>query len=279
MGVVAEIERKLVRLRACEEADGPPDLRTSTMTHVVWAPPRWLEQARRTLAGLEERHPARTILLRPEPGRRTAIEAEAAVRDFRVDGLSREVLSEVIELRLRGEAARHPGSLVLPLLLSDLPAFCRWRGEPPWESTALPERVDVRDRFVVDSAEWRRVPAAYRSLVGLFDEIAVSDLAFARAEPWRRALAALWPGIAGVARLRVAGPRADAELLAGWLASRLGRTIVLTRRHDPEISAVRVDGVPVASAPAPLSASDLLSAELDRLGRDRVYEAAAAAVS
>ena len=35
------------------------------MTHVAWAPPAWLGAAERTLAGLSERHPSRTILLSP----------------------------------------------------------------------------------------------------------------------------------------------------------------------------------------------------------------------
>ena len=48
-----------------EAADGMPELRTSTMTHIVWCPPAWRSQARATLAGLLERHPARTIFLIP----------------------------------------------------------------------------------------------------------------------------------------------------------------------------------------------------------------------
>ena len=40
-----------------------------------------------------------------------------------------------------------------------------------------------------------------------------------------------------------------------------------------------VDGEPVAPPGEPPSASDLLSAELDQFGRDRVYEAAVKAVS
>ena len=40
-----------------------------------------------------------------------------------------------------------------------------------------------------------------------------------------------------------------------------------------------VDGEPVATPGDPPSASDLLSAELDQFGRDRVYEAAVKAVS
>lgn len=274
MGVVGEIERKLARLRAREAADGMPELRTSTMTHVVWAPPQWLAQARRTLAGLAERHPARTIFLVPEPGRRAEISADATLRDFQVDGLSREVLSEVVEIRLRGPAARHPGSIVLPLLISDLPAFCRWRGEPAWSSTAFAEIVAVCDRLVVDSSEWRGAPAVYEKLAAMFETIAVSDIAFSRTRPWRARLAELWPGIASVERLRVEGPRADAELMAGWLRSRLQREVSLTRRSAEAVSAVWVDGASVEAPGEPSSPSDLLSAELDQLGRDPVYEAA-----
>lgn len=280
MGIVAEIEHRLARLRAQEEADGTPDLRTSTMTHVVWAPPRWLPTARRTLAGLAERHPARTIFLVPEPGRRTKVTTTATVCDFDVEGLTREVVSEVIEIRLCGTARRHPGSIVLPLLLSDLPVFCRWRGEPAWTSDALAEIVAACDRLVVDSAEWSNAPAGYARLAELYERVAVSDIAFARTLPWRESLAALWPGIAAVERLRVHGPRADAELLAGWLRSRLRRPVSLTRRRAEALTEVLVDGDAVVPARGdPLGASDLLSAELDQLGRDRVYEEAAVAAA
>jgi hypothetical protein len=278
MGVVSEIERQLRKLRAQEAADGMPELRTSTMTHIVWCPPAWRSQARATLAGLLERHPARTIFLIPEPGRRAEIEAKAELKDFRVEGLSREVLSEVIEIRLRGSAARHPGSIVLPLLVSDLPVFCRWRGEPSWATSELEEIVGVTDRLVVDSSEWRGVPAAYSLLAALFDRVAVSDIAFSRTLPWRRRLAELWPEIATIEKLRVEGPRADAELAAGWLRARLKRDVALTRREAAAVTALWVDGEPVASPGELLSPSELLSTELDQYGRDRVYEAAVRAV-
>jgi glucose-6-phosphate dehydrogenase assembly protein OpcA len=275
MGVVAEVERKLARARCRQEAEGEPTLRTSTMTHVVWAPERWLPTARRVLAGLAERHPARTILLVPMPGRRSEVEAHATVEDFDIGG-GREVLSEVVELRLSGDAARHPASVVLPLLISDLPAFCRWRGQPDWNGQALAELVDVCDRLVVDSSEWPRLPEGYERLAGLFERIAVSDLAWRRGLPWRVALAGLWPGIRKAERLTVEGPRADALLLVSWLRSRLRRDIALTRRAAETITSVRVDGQQVeprarAATPSP---SDLLSAELDTLSRDRVFEAA-----
>lgn len=279
MGVVAEVERKLARQRCRQEDDGEPELRTSTMTHVVWSPPRWLPRAKRVLAGLAERHPARTIFLVPVPGRGAGVEADAVVQDFAI-GDGREVLSEVIELRLRGEAAKHPASVVLPLLISDLPAFCRWRGRPGWAGSALEEIVEVCDRLVVDSSEWQGLPAAYGELAGLFERIAVSDIAWRRTLPWRVALANRWPQIRRVERLAVDGPRSDALLLDGWLRSRLRRDIALTQRAAEAVSRVRVDGdpVPLPSRKA-LSDSELLSAELDTLTRDPVYEAAVRAAA
>ncbi|MEI7760720.1 MAG: glucose-6-phosphate dehydrogenase assembly protein OpcA [Thermoleophilia bacterium] len=274
MGVVSDIERQLGTLRAAEAADGRPEIRTSTMTHLVWCPPEWHRDVRKTLTGLAERHPARTIILLPESGRRAEIVARAELKVFRLPGLAHEVVSEVIEIRLRGDAAHHPGSVVAPLLVSGLPVFCRWRGELGFRSGELDDVLAVADRLVVDSSEWSRVPAAYVPLVPLFERCAVSDIAFARTLPWRRRLAALWPQIGSVERLRVEGPRADAALLAGWMRSRLKREISLTRRQAAVVESVHVDGQRVASPGTPPTPSELLSDELDRSGRDPVYEAA-----
>jgi glucose-6-phosphate dehydrogenase assembly protein OpcA len=108
----------------------------------------------------------------------------------------------------------------------------------------------------------------------------VSDIAWRRTLPWRASLAARWPGIRSIERLTVEGPRADASLLVGWLRSRLRHEVALTRRSSDAVTAIRVDGnpvdAPVGKAP---SGSDLLSAELDTLTRDPVYEAAVRAAA
>jgi glucose-6-phosphate dehydrogenase assembly protein OpcA len=278
VGVVAEVEQRLTELRLHEAADGRAELRTSVMTHVAWAPPVWANAARRTLAGLEERHPSRTILLFPEPRRADGIDVSVSMRCFPVPGATREVCSEVIELRLRGKRVQAPASIVQPLLISDLPTFCRWRGLPPWGKPELEQLVDVCDRLVVDSSEWRGLPNAYVQLAKLFDRIAVSDIAWGRTLPWRARLATLWPEIAEAKRISVTGPKADALLLAGWLRSRLGARLALTHRSAAALERVLVDGEPVEPPPGgPPRASDLLSAELDEFGRDPVYEAAVTA--
>ena len=274
MTVVAEVEQRLAELRS-KEADGQANLRTSVMTHVAWAPPTWAAAVRKTLAGLEERHPSRAILLFPEPRRADGVEVNVSMRCYAMPGVSREVCSEVIELRLGGKRSQAPASIVQPLLIADLPTFCRWRGAPPWGEPELEQLVDVCDRLVVDSSEWRGLPGVYKELAKLFDRIAVSDIAWGRAVGWRGRLAADWPEIKKIKRLSVTGPKADALLLAGWLRSRLRHSVQLTHRAAAVLERVAVDGEPVAPPRGgPPTPSDLLSAELEQFGRDAIYEEA-----
>jgi glucose-6-phosphate dehydrogenase assembly protein OpcA len=273
---LGEVEGALCRLReeSARETEGP-DLRTSVMTHLAWVPPEWHEAAVETLAGLGERHPSRGILLVPDPPASDGLDAKVSILAFPLRSERRHVAAEVIELRLRGGQARAPGSIVAPLLVSNLPVFLRWRGRPTFGAPELEQLLELCDRFVVDSREWPDAPAAYREVP--FDRVACSDIAWRRTEPWRLALAKLWPAIAEVRELRVVGPVAEASLLAGWLRSRLDREIELTREDADELEEVGAVGETVARPPADrASASELLSAELDQLGRDPVYEAAAA---
>jgi hypothetical protein len=277
---IAEIEDELVALRREMEEGG--DLLTRVMTHVAWVPVPWYEAARETLAGMAERHPSRTILLVPEPDAdRDAIDADLALECFAYPGLERHVCAEVIELRLCGTRARAPASVVLPLLVADLPAFLRWRGLPPFGTRELDQLLGVVDRLIVDSTEWPDLPAPYRQLRDLFNRVAASDIAWARTERWRRQLASLWPEIANVRHIGVTGTAAQACLLAGWLRSRLGRDHIAVDHQPAErLTSVEIDGRPTPFPPGdPPAPSDVLSDELERYSRDPVYEAAVAAAA
>jgi glucose-6-phosphate dehydrogenase assembly protein OpcA len=272
-----ELERELAELRAASAEPGaPPRLRASVMTHIAWVPERWLEQATATLAGLAERHPSRTILLLPRPDDPSdELQGEVDLRCFVRGGEQREVCSEVITLRLCGQRAFAPASIVTPLLVSDLPVFLRWRGALPFGAPELGQLVEVADRLVVDSREWPSAQADLARLPELFDRIAVSDISWARTEPWRAAVADLWPDVAQAAALRVAGPENEALLLRAWLASRLRREIRLEHEPAGEVELVEVDGREARprrlEAPTP---SDLLSDQLEAFGSDRIYEEA-----
>ena len=148
---------------------------------------------------MAERHPSRTILLFPEPNADdNRIDARAEVERWEVPDTDRGLVTEVVELTLRGARAKAPASIVEPLLISDLPVFLRWRGEPPWGAPELEQLVDVTDRLIVDSTEWDDLPDSYTRLAELFPRCAASDIAWARTSRWRSHLATLWPGIAEV---------------------------------------------------------------------------------
>jgi hypothetical protein len=280
---VADVDAALARLRVeMAEEGGPPTMRTSVMTHLAWVPEEWLDRARAALQGMAERHPSRTIILIPDPDSgRNSIDAAVALECYALAGIEREICSEVIELSLHGLRAKAPASIVEPLLISDLPVFVRWRGEPPWGSPELEQLIDVVDRLIVDSTEWDDLPYPYRHLAELFDRAAVSDIAWARTSRWRALLASLWPGIADVATIRVKGTAAQAFLIVGWLRSRLGRPEIALEHVEAET----LEGIDLDGEPAPFprgdppSPSDVLSDELDRFTRDPVYEAAVLAAA
>jgi glucose-6-phosphate dehydrogenase assembly protein OpcA len=275
---LADVDRAIAQLRAATASNGgTPSLRTSVMTHMAWVPAEWTEKAQAALRGMADRHPSRTILLLPDPNVGSdGIDAVVSLECYAVPGVDREVCSEVIELRLRGRRAQAPASIVEPLLISDLPVFLRWRGEPPWGAPELDQLVGVTDRLIVDSTEWDELPFPYRNLSGLFERAAVSDIAWARTSRWRSLLASLWPEIADVDTVGVTGTQAQGLLIVGWLRSRLGRPEIQLELVEAErLEGIHLDGKPApfppGDAPQP---SDVLSDELDRFTRDPIYEAA-----
>jgi glucose-6-phosphate dehydrogenase assembly protein OpcA len=276
LGSIGEIDRELA-LRRSDPETGEPFQRTSVMTHLAWVPSEWVEAAEDVLAGLAERHPSRTIVLVPDADAADGLEGDVEVDCF-PSGQGRQVCVETIRVRLCGTRAGVPASVVQPLLLPDLPVFLRWRGLPPFGEQPFEELVGVVDRLIVDSTEWPGLPEPYARLAKIFDRVGVSDIAWARTSRWRLQLASLWPSIAGVGRVKVRGTAAQAHLLAGWLRSRLAHEVELEHEQSDRLVGVELDGEPApfppGDAPDP---SDLLSDELERFSRDRVYEQAARA--
>jgi hypothetical protein len=259
---VTEVEQALIGLRLRRGFVGKRNLRTTVLTHIAWVPAEWQEEAAEALAGLAEGHPSRTLLLFPQPEAADGISARALLQCYEVPFSDRHLCNEVVELRLRGNRAEAPASVVLPLLLPDLPVFLRWRGRPPFATAQFAQLAELVDRLIVDSAEWPDVPGAYEELDDVFERTATSDIAWRRTLPWRESLAGAWPDLPD----RIAGPPAEAALVSGWLRSRAGLDVRVEERGELPF-AEGVDG------------SELLSAELDVFRRDPVYEAAVRAAT
>jgi glucose-6-phosphate dehydrogenase assembly protein OpcA len=275
---IGTIERRIAELRHCEDGRAA-ELRTSVMTHIAWVPEEWEQAAAQTRSGLGARHPSRAIVLYPRPDADSdRIDARVVVEAYGLPGLERHVSAEVIELWLCGNRCVDPASIVAPLLMADLPVFLRWRGRPTFSGEGFERLLDIVDRLIFNSAEWPDVPGAYGDAATCFNRAACSDIAWRRTERWRASVAGLWPGVAEATELAVRGPAPEAYLLAGWLRSRLGTGLDLEWEEADSLERVAVGGTPLpepaGDEPSP---SDLLSAELDVLERDRVFEAAAEA--
>ena len=253
--MIAEIEDALADLRYRVGEGGVPDLRTSVLTHMAWVPAEWQEAATETLAGLGTKHPSRTLLLFPAQEQEDGLAARVYLECHPLEGDARQLCNEVVELRLGGRRSEAPASVATPLLLPDLPVFLRWRDQPPFATDQFRQLVDLTDRLIVDSSEWPDVPGAYEELEDFFGATAISDIAWRRTLRWREALAKAWPDLPD----RLTGPPAETALVAGWLRS----------RAEIEVTVEPGGELPYAED---VSASDLLSEELDVFGRDPIYE-------
>ena len=248
------------------------------MTHLAWVPEGWEEQARSALGGMAERHPSRTILLFPAPDAGVdQLDADVSVERYAIPGVDRDVCSEVVELRLNGKRAKAPASIVEPLLISDLPVFLRWRGEPAWESQELEQLV--RHRRPHD----RRLDRVGRPAVSV--HAALRSCSTARRSPTSRGRGRR----AGARSSRRSGPTSRTSERfacterrrrrtcspAGCARASTGRTSrssTSTRSASKaSTSTASRSAFPPGDPPLP---SDVLSDELDRFTRDPVYEAA-----
>jgi len=231
-------------------------------------------------------HPSRVLVAILRPGRGApGLDAEVRVGEG--------IPGEAVLLRLHGELAKVPESVVTPLLLPDSPVVVWWAGPPP-EHPGTDPLGRLAQRRITDAAEGRGSTA----LLALCREYAAgsTDLAWTRITPWRALLATALDQ--QQEKVRAASVTAEqvspsADLLAAWLASRLrvdvarsvsngpGITEVVLETRSGPISITRKDGrLATFSTPGqpdrPValkrrSVAECLGEELRRLDEDDVY--------
>ncbi|MEV5507426.1 glucose-6-phosphate dehydrogenase assembly protein OpcA [Streptomyces orinoci] len=242
-------------------------------------------------------HPSRKLVVIKRVSRSPRERAQARLdADVRVGADAGT--GETVMLRLYGEVIDHAQSVVLPLLLPDAPVVVWW----PVSSPAHPEKDPLGalgQRRVTDSY------AAEDPIAELSERAANytpgdTDLAWTRTTPWRSMLAAALDQqpAAQVTAAEVEGEayNPSAELLAMWLADRLGVTAKRTVSEGPGLTSVRLQtktGVITLDRPNGTLATlamrgqpdravalkrrdtaELLAEELRRLDPDTIYESA-----
>lgn len=253
---ITRIERDLVQLLRKPEnlsQNGQPGTRTAVLTLLAIAADTAVqERIRQTLTALVDHHPSRTIVVRSDANQvQPEIDAwvNVSCKPIGSSGITACVEQIVIESNPR--ALRRVPNVVLPLLLADLPVVLWWPGEPPLREPLLYDLLDPVTRFVVDTLGFVHVERTLINLNNLRNRptvrVDLGDLNWDRLTPWRELIAQFWDVPAWRARLRsldrveidLGKPtggrsnRAQALLLAGWLASRLGwRPGGMERRSD-----------------------------------------------
>lgn len=237
------IEKALTALRkqygsAGAAQEGRAGTRNSVANLVVYAASEAeADAANATLTALAGRHPARTLLILGGPGDgEEGINASVSAA-CNIEG-GKRICYEEIRLQARGAGGAQLRSIVDPLLISDLPTYLWWTGDPPFRDDAFLALAGLASRVLLDSAQFGfpdlTLPRLSRFLDTDSVAAAVADLNWVRMAPLRELVAALFdqPRTAAmlphVTRLRIeraadSGEPATAQslLLAGWLAARL----------------------------------------------------------
>jgi glucose-6-phosphate dehydrogenase assembly protein OpcA len=238
-----------------------------------------------TQAGRE--HPCQVLGVIARSGRRPRrLDAEITVGE--------NMPGQMLLLRIQGELNEHVESVVSPLLVPDTPVVIWWPGKAPRTPAADPVGA-LGQRRITDAAADE---APKDRLLGLAAGYRPgdTDLAWTRTTSWRSLLAAtLDRPYAAILEAAVAAEtdNPSADLMAAWLAKRLGTPVHQEPSAGPGITEVRFitdDGKIVISRAdgrnATLSrpgepdrsvalhrreTAELLSEELRRLDPDEVY--------
>ncbi|MEV4756193.1 glucose-6-phosphate dehydrogenase assembly protein OpcA [Micromonospora sp. NPDC049559] len=210
---------------------------------------------------------------------------------------------EAVVMRMYGRLALHAESVVMPLLVPDVPVVTWWHGEPP-EQIANDFLGVVADRRITDAAQSTNPVDALRQRAVDYAP-GDTDLAWTRITPWRTLVAGAFDTTeARVTAATVVAPRHDptAALMSGWLGARLGirpaweetteyprlRSVRLSCANGDELVLTRENGtatfersgqtdrqLPLVRRPL----GDELAEELRRLDADQIYAEALSAVT
>jgi glucose-6-phosphate dehydrogenase assembly protein OpcA len=197
---------------------------------------------------------------------------------------------------MHGELANHAESVVLPLLLPDAPVVCWWPDQAP-ESAGADPLGRLAQRRITDASS-AEDPVGSLAVRAEGYAPGDTDLAWTRLTPWRSMLAAaLDQKHAKITAAAVEGEayNASTELLALWLADRLGVEVERKVSEGPGITGVhlfteagdicldRADGrLAELSVPGQpdrhvalkrRETSELIAEELRRLDPDDIYRA------
>lgn len=187
------------------------------------------------------RHPARVIYAVADAQEEDMqVQALVSIRCQLPPAGGRQLCTEQVTVEAGGEAIRQMPAAIIPLLIQDLPVFLWWTQGTPFDDYLFRNLADSLNRLIVDSATFENPEGTLSKMSGRlrgnWPTVACTDMNWGRLQKWRELTAqffdgqALRPSLDKIGQVTIeyatggrgAVNRAQALMLAGWLASRLG---------------------------------------------------------
>ena len=179
-----------------------------------------------TVAALMPEHPARTILIRLRSGGGRTLSERVYAQCWMPFGQRRQICCEQVEITASDAALDDLSSVILPLLVPDLPVVLWCRSA---RLAAMPEfdgLSQMAEKVIVDTAPVRDSRAALDLVAGLPARgIEAADLSWTRTTRWRETLAEVFEnrayldGLRGTRKVEIACKREPAAVRSWYLAA------------------------------------------------------------
>ncbi len=191
-------------------------------------------------------HPARVVAIAVDPDDSAMpVQAWVSIHCQMPPSGGKQVCAEQIFVSGGSDAVRQIPAAVIPLLLPELPVFLWWPKGSPFDDYLFRQLEDSLDRLIVDSANFENPEGTLAKMstriknasASLMPKLACTDMNWGRITRWRELIAQFFDGATlrpyldcinqvtidfALSKHGVPANRAQALLLAGWLASRLG---------------------------------------------------------
>ena len=195
------------------------------------------EELRHTLGVLMHDHPARAIILRlnPQPG----LDANVFSQCWMPFGKHRQICAEGIEITAGITETNHVAQLLLPLIVSDLPAVLWCRGPRVFSGDAFRPLLPLVQKIIVDSASAADPKSAIAAIRDLYRRgHLVADLSWTKLTSLRELMASLFDEGTAVgiksAKVFYGGdvPSPSSVYFAAWMERVLPEARVTLSRAD-----------------------------------------------
>jgi glucose-6-phosphate dehydrogenase assembly protein OpcA len=253
---VADLEGELSALwrSAAEDSSTQNGVtRACTLTLLIYVESEEAaDEVNNLVAEVVRQNPCRTIIMMLQPEAfPTGLEAWVSAHCHLPVAGEKQVCSEQVTIRSRGEAGQGLTSVVLPLTVARLPIFLWWRAGDFSPPQYFDEILRVTQHVIVDTARFSPAGTQLQDLAAWLRKFAgrirLTDLNWSRITPWRQLIAQCFdaperrPHLDLLSEVvieyegespRLATQRAQGLLLTGWLASRLGWKFLTSERRE-----------------------------------------------